>query len=71
MQQYYNNITKYFRLYIDSLITLYEVENGLKIKNKEELIFNIVADYKEYIQDDLFTYLRQNAVVDIYDFKKV
>lgn len=71
MQQYYNNITKYFRLYIDSLITLYEVENGLKIKNKEELILNIVADYKEYIQDDLFTYLRQNAIVDIYDFKKV
>ena len=71
MQQYYNNITKYFRLYIDSLITLYEVENGLKIKNKEELILNIVADYKEYIQEDLFTYLRQNAIVDIYDFKKV
>lgn len=71
MQQYYNNITKYFRLYIDSLITLYEVENGLKIKNKEELILNIVTDYKEYIQDDLFTYLRQNAIVDIYDFKKV
>lgn len=71
MQQYYNNIIKYFRLYIDSLITLYEVENGLKIKNKEELILNIVANYKEYIQDDLFTYLRQNAIVDIYDFKKV
>lgn len=60
-----NDSTKYFKLYIDNLISFYEVENEVEIKNKQELIQNIIADYKSYIEEDIFTFIRQNAIEKI------